>query len=354
MAELSIIDIIIAILLFGFIVLVHEFGHFLFAKLNGIGVVEFSIGMGPRLFSVVRGETRYSIKLLPFGGSCMMVGEDEQQADPKAFNNKPVWARISVIAAGPVFNMILAFLFAFIVVSIQGHDYPVISEVMDHLPAAEAGLEPGDRITMINRQTISSSRDISLYFMSHPGETVTISYRRDEGGSQIQGTAKITPVYAAERKSHMIGIRFVPPQPVTSAGELVSCSAYELKYWVSTTFTSLRMLVQKQVALDEAVSGPIGIVSMVGETIESGREQGPVSVLYYLSFWVLLLSANLGIMNLLPLPALDGGRLVFLFLELLRGKPVDPEKEGMVHMAGMMVLMALMVLILFNDVRNLL
>lgn len=351
---LSIIDIIIAILLFGFIVLIHEFGHFLFAKLNGIGVVEFSIGMGPRLCSVVRGETRYSIKILPFGGSCMMVGEDEQQADPKAFNNKPVWARISVIAAGPIFNMILAFLFAFVIVSVQGHDYPVISEVMDNFPAAETGLEPGDQITTINKQKISSSRDISLYFMSHPGETVTISYRRDEGGNQIQGTTKITPVYVEERQSYMIGIGFTPWQPVSSAGELVSCSAYEVKYCVSTTFASLRMLVQKQVAVDEAVSGPIGIVSMVGQTIESGREQGPMAVLYYLSYWILLLSSSLGIMNLLPIPALDGGRLVFLILELLRGKPVDPEKEGMVHMAGMMVLMALMVLILFNDVRKLL
>lgn len=354
MAELGIINILIAILLFGFIVLVHEFGHFLFAKLNGIGVVEFSIGMGPRLCSMVRGETRYSIKILPFGGSCMMIGEDEQQADPKAFNNKPVWARISVIAAGPIFNMILAFLFAFIIVAVQGHDYPVISEVMDHYPAVEAGLEPGDRIMKINKQKISSSRDIGLYFMSHPGEAVTISYRRDENGNQIQGTTNVTPMYVAERQSYMIGISFVPEQPVSSAGELIACSAYEVKYCVSTTFVSLRMLVQKQIPVDEAVSGPIGIVSMVGETIENGREQGVLTVLYYLSYWILLLSSSLGIMNLLPLPALDGGRLVFLILELLRGKPIDQEKESMVHMAGMMVLMALMVLILFNDVRKLL
>lgn len=351
---LRIIDIIIAVLLFGFIVLVHEFGHFIFAKLNGIGVVEFSIGMGPRLFSISRGETRYSIKILPFGGSCMMVGEDERQTDPKAFHNKPVWARISVIAAGPAFNMILAFLFAFIIVSVQGHDYPVIREVTEHYPAAEAGLEPGDRIVAIDKQKISSSRDVSLYFMSHPGETATVSYRRNEGGKPIQGTVKITPVYVAERQSYMVGIAFIPWQPVSSAGELARCSAYEVKYCVSTTFATLRMLIQKQIAVDEAVSGPVRIVSMVGETIESGREQGPLTVLYYLSYWVLLLSSSLGIMNLLPLPALDGGRLVFLILELLRGKPIDPEKEGMVHMAGMILLMLLMVLILFNDVRKLL
>jgi len=353
-AVLNFIDIMIAILLFGFIVFVHELGHFLFAKLNGIGVVEFSIGMGPRLCSVVRGETRYSLKILPFGGSCMMVGEDEQQADPKAFNNKPVWARISVIAAGPIFNMILAFLFAFVFVSMQGHDSPVIGNLMDNFPAAEAGLEPGDQIMAINNQKIFSSRDMSLYFSSHQGKTVTVSYLRDKGGSQTQETTTITPIYVEERQSYMIGIEFIPRQPVSSAGEWVRCSAYEVKYCISSTFVTLRMLVQKQLPVDEAVTGPIGIVSMVGETMESGREQGPQVVLYFVSFWILLLSSSLGIMNLLPIPALDGGRLVFLILELVRGKPIDPEKEGMVHMAGMMVLMALMVMILFIDVRRLL
>ncbi len=135
------LNILAAVLLFGFIVLVHEFGHFLLAKCSGIGVVEFSVGMGPRIFSVEKGETRYSIKALPFGGSCMMVGEDSENPDPKAFNNKPVLSRIAVIAAGPVFNFILAFLFAMLIVAQIGHDAPVLTGVMEGSPAEEAGLQ---------------------------------------------------------------------------------------------------------------------------------------------------------------------------------------------------------------------
>ena len=359
------LNILAAVLLFGLIVLIHEFGHFLFAKLNGIGVVEFSIGMGPRLLSTVRGETRYSIKILHFGGSCMMVGEDmgeEEGAapDPKAFNSKPVWARIQVIAAGPVFNFILAFLFAMVIVAQIGHDTPVLYGVMEGYPAQEAGLQAGDKITRINNRKIRAHRDVSLYLYSHPGEEMTIYYERPAGGSWEQGGAaerrsvRITPVYAEEYQSHMLGVQFRGYEKTHGLAELISASAYEVGYCVRSTFDSIGMMFRRQVEMDEAVAGPVQIVTMVGETVEEGRQQGPAAVLFVLSNWILLLSASLGIMNLLPVPALDGGRLLFLFFELLRGRPVDPEKEGMVHMAGMALLMAFMVLVLFNDIRKLL
>lgn len=353
------LNIIAAILVFGFIVLVHEFGHFLLAKLNGIGVVEFSIGMGPRLFSFVKGETRYSIKILPFGGSCMMVGEDEDASDPKAFAGKPVWARIAVIAAGPGFNFILAFLFALILVAHTGHDSPVLTSVMDGYPAQEAGLMAGDKLVKINGRRVSAYRDVGLYLMSHPGKTVTVKLERPEGGTWEKGTPfqtmekVLTPAYSAEQGSYMIGAYFEGYKKVTSLPQLIRYSAYEVKFCVVSTFDSLRMLFSRQVKADEAVAGPVRIVSMVGETVGEGRAAGGSALLLIVSYWILLLSTSLGIMNLLPIPALDGGRLVFLLLELLRGKPIDPEKENMVHMVGMMALMALMVLVLFNDVRNL-
>lgn len=353
------LNILAAILLFGVIVLVHEFGHFLFAKLNGIGVVEFSVGMGPRLFSVVRGETRYSIKALPFGGSCMMVGEDAGDPDPKAFNNKPVWARILVIAAGPGFNFILAFLAAMVLVAQVGHDGNILYGVLEGSPAQEAGLQAGDKITRINNRKVTAHRDVSLYLLTHPGETVTLRYERPVGGSWENGGAaerrstEITPAYNQEYQSYMLGVQFAGWEKVKNPAEFLSASAYEVKYCVMSTFDSFGMLFRRQMKVDEAVSGPVQIVSMVSETVGEGREAGAAAVVYVISNWILLLSASLGIMNLLPIPALDGGRLFFLFLELLRGEPIDPEKEGMVHTAGLMLLMALMVLVLFNDIQKL-
>lgn len=354
------LNILAAILLFGFIVLVHEFGHFLLAKLNGIGVVEFSIGMGPRLCSFTKGETRYSIKILPFGGSCMMVGEDSENPDPKAFNNKSVWARIAVIAAGPVFNFILAFLFAMVIVAQVGHDSPVLTGVSEGSPAQEAGLQPGDKLTQINNRKVTAYRDVQMYTLSHPGETVTLKYLRPPGGSWEKDGAvekrsvTLTPAFNEERNAYMLGVEFSGQYEKTKGiGELIRYSAYEVKYCVTSTFDSIGMMIRRQIKVDEAMAGPVGIVNMVGETVQQGREAGAMAVVFVLSNWILLLSASLGIMNLLPIPALDGGRLLFLFIELVRGKPIDPEKEGMVHMAGMMLLMALMVLVLFNDIRRL-
>lgn len=352
------LNILAAILLFGFIVLVHEFGHFLLAKVNGIGVVEFSIGMGPRLFSFTKGETRYSIKILPFGGSCMMVGEDVENPDPKAFNNKPVWSRIAVIAAGPIFNFILAFLFAIVIVSQFGHDSAVLHGVTENSPAQEAGLQAGDKITKINNRKIVSYRDVLMYIVTHPGEEMTVYYQRPPGGSwENNGAAEkrstvMTPRYDEERQAYLLGVQFYGNEEVEGIGELLYYSAYEVKYCISSTFDSIGMMIRGKIQVNDAVSGPIGIVDMVSETVQEGREAGGLAVALVLSNWVLLLSASLGIMNLLPFPALDGGRLLFLFIEVLRGKPVDPEKEGMVHMAGMMVLMVLMVLVLFNDIRT--
>ena len=343
-----------AVLIFGIIIMIHEFGHFLFAKLNGIGVIEFSLGMGPRLYSFEKGGTRYSIKILPFGGSCMMLGEDEENSDQSAFNNKSVWARISVVAAGPIFNFLLAFLLSMVIVGLTGCQPAPVMEVMDGYPAKEAGLLPGDLITEINGRNIHSKDDITLYIQTHAGKTMKVEYKRADGNGGVERrSAVIVPQYSEEDGGYLMGVRFDGvAKPVSGLGQLLVHSAYEVKYWIQYVFDAFYMMFHGEVSLND-LSGPVGIVTTIDDTVDQVIPYGRTVVILTLINFCILLSANLGVMNLLPIPALDGGRLVFLFIEAVRGKPIDKEKEGMVHMAGMMLLMALMVLVLFNDVRKL-
>jgi len=342
------LNIIAALLVFSIIVIIHELGHFLLAKKNGITVVEFSIGMGPRLLSFDKNGTKYSVKALPFGGSCMMLGEDEDSGDEGAFNNKPVWARISVIAAGPIFNFLLAFVFAVIIIGSVGYDPAALSGVIEGYPAEAAGLQAGDMIVKLNNKKIVVYRDISMYLYFNPGKTLDVVYERE--GQRYETT--IVPTYSEEYGSYMMGIETLPTRQKTNVAGTLRYAAYEVKYWIVNTVKSVSMLVTGQVKADE-LSGPVGIVSMIGETVEESKSDGFYYVLLNLLNMCILLSANLGVMNLLPLPALDGGRLVFLLFEAIAGRPVSREKEGIVHMVGMICLMLLMVFVLFNDIRRL-
>lgn len=345
-------SIIVAILVFGLIVLIHEFGHFIVAKKCGIGVLEFSIGMGPRICSFVKGETRYSIKALPFGGSCMMLGEDENETDPKAFNNKPVWSRIAVVAAGPFFNFLLALVLGIIIVRAAGYDAPRLIDVQEGFPAQEQGMQAGDIITKLNREPVVVYRDITLYMLTHPTDTVQVEYLRpsEDGQTMEKRTAVITPKYSEETGTYMLGImvsRYY--QQVEGIGETLKYGAYEVVYCMKMVVKSIGMMLRGQVGMDD-MAGPVRMVSIIDETVEETIPYGIETMVLTLMNLCMLLSANLGVMNLLPIPALDGGRLVFLLIEAVRGKPIDKEKEGMVHMAGMAVLMCLMVLVLFNDI----
>ncbi len=339
--------IILALLIFSAIVIFHELGHFLLAKKNGICVTEFSLGMGPNIASFTKGETKYSLKLLPFGGSCMMLGEDTNSDDERAFGKKSVWARISVIAAGPIFNFILAFILSIFIIGSIGYDAPIISQVMDGYPAQEAGLQAGDKIIKINDTKINVYREITLFVQLHQGETADIVYERD---GEVK-TVTLTPKYDSEANAYYYGLQYdgsrVKGNPLTT----LKYSAYEVKYWIDTTLKSLGMLFKGQVSADD-VSGPVGIVNVIGTTYEETKSSGTFYVWLNMLNISILLSANLGVMNLIPFPALDGGRLVFLFIEVLRGKPIDQEKEGMVHFIGLMALMLLMIFVMFNDIRN--
>lgn len=340
--------IIIALLIFSIIILFHELGHFLLAKANGIRVNEFCLGLGPTLFGVTKGETKYSLKLLPFGGACMMEGEDEESDDSRSFHKKSVPARISVVIAGPLFNFIMAFVFAFILICNIGYDLPVIAEVSEGYAAEAAGMQAGDTIVKMNNSRIHFYREVSSYAMFHPGETVEVTYERD--GERKTTTLK--PQYDEELSKYRYGFVGGAENQKGNILQNLKYSVYEVKYWITTTLGSLKMLVTGGYSVND-MSGPVGIVDAIGSSYEESISIGYFAAFLQMIYITILLSANLGVMNLLPLPALDGGRLVFLVIEGIRGKRVDPDKEGMVHFVGLMLLLALMVIVMFNDIRKL-
>lgn len=422
-------NIIIALLVLSVIIIIHEFGHFIVAKANGIGVTEFAVGMGPRLFNVKRGETDYCIKLLPFGGSCMMVGEDAESEDEKAFNNKPVWARIAVIAAGPIFNFILAYIMAVIIIANIGYDPCVIGSVEENSVAYNAGLMVGDKIISINGKNVLFAREYSIIELISPDKTLNIVYERDgnrytttvvpefvekdiyqvgisiseltinsvvegmpaqlagllkddviisiDGNKVEDSSAAVAAINNCNGKTiEMVVLRAGNEVSVSITPKIVHTSGYEtglamsyyrvkttalqtlgysfneVKYWICTVFENLAMMFRGEVSADD-VAGPVGVVSLIGDVVEESKEDGIFYVFVNIFNLVLMLSANLGVMNLLPIPALDGGRLVFLIIEAITRKPIDREKEGMVHFVGIILLMILMVIITFNDISNL-
>lgn len=346
------ISIVLFIIIFCVVVVSHELGHFITAKKNGIHVVEFFIGMGPTVFSFHKGDTKYSLKLLPIGGACMFEGEDGLEREKGefsegAFQNAPVWARFATIFAGPLFNFLTAYVMALVLVSVCGITTSEVQAVNEGSRAAEVGLQAGDVLTKINGKRIHLGGEVTLISqLNTRGESLTVTYERDGQES----TVVINPSYDEESQRYYMGI---------VAGGYLKCNVpqtfqyafYTMKFYAETTFKSLQMLVTGQLSKED-VSGPVGIVKMVDDVYDAVKPYGVVEVLLNMTNIALLLSVNLGIMNLLPLPALDGGRLVFLLIEAIRGKPVPPEKEGMVHLAGMMALMVLMALVLFNDITK--
>lgn len=339
------------VLIFGAVVLSHEFGHFLLAKMNGIHVVEFSVGMGPTLLSFKRKETKYALRLLPIGGACMFEGEDglesENGGGEGSFTKASVWARIATVIAGPLFNFILAFIVAVIVVSLSPTDRPVLTGVTEGGAAEEVGLLAGDEIISINGEKTHLFREVSLLAMLNKGDDMEIVYERDG----VKDTVILTPTYSEADGRYYMGVQGTVYEQ--AKGLAVFRDAwYEIRYSVNSTYKSLGMLLTGQFNRQD-VAGPVGIaVNVVGKTYDTAKDYGVKAVVLSMLNIVLLLSVNLGILNLLPIPALDGGRLVFLLIEVIRGKPIPPEKEGIVHFVGLVFFMVLMVVVLFNDLAN--
>lgn len=438
--------IILAIFVFSVLVIFHEMGHFLIAKKNGIGVTEFSIGMGPRLFSFVKGGTRYSLKLIMFGGSCAMVGNDmfeaEYQKDDEeeeesiegikderedSFNNKSVWARIAVIAAGPIFNFILAWVLAVVLIGLEGFTNTEITGIAKKGAAAQAGLEVGDEIKEYNGHKLTIGDDFYMYTTFEPitGDPISVTYERDgkeyktqinpaiwyavgisytanKKEAEIQVSKKsaadlaglksgdvvaaingnkigsgeelseyttenpftkdeveITVLRDGEEKvfnvtpqnaGYYIGLS-VGAQEKGNALQVLRYSFTQLRYNIEVTVKSFGMLFTGKLNKDD-VSGVVGIVKIVGDSYEETRPYGPYYVFLQIVYLLIIFSVNLGVVNLFPFPALDGGRLVFLIIEAIRRKPVSKKVEAYFTLAGVFILFALMILIMINDITK--
>lgn len=411
------------IVIFGGLVFFHELGHFIFAKRAGIMVREFAIGMGPKIFGVTKGETIYTIRLLPIGGYVRMAGEDTDSVELKPgyrigvmlnddneiekiyfnqnkthpniyfleveradlerelwiegynedeelvrfnvarnamliengvetiiapydrqFNSKSVGARAMAIFAGPLFNFILAFFIFMALGFMQGvpTNEPIITEVVAESPAAVAGMKDGDLVTAIDGQAINEWNDLVAIVQDKPNESLTVDVERD--GTPL--TLTMTPeVIEQDGKEYgQIGVRYMSPmERIMNPFAAAWYGVLSTVDWTKTIIGLLGDLITGQFTID-ALSGPVGIYKSTEEVAKYG--------LFSLMHWAAVLSINLGIMNLLPLPALDGGRLMFFAVEAVRGKPVDSQKEGMVHFVGIMLLMVLMVVVTWNDIQK--
>ncbi len=340
-----VIKIIIAILIFSFIVIFHELGHLLVAKKCDIKVNEFSLGLGPTLFSFGKGETKYSLKLLPFGGACMMEGEDSESSDDRAFNKKPVWQRFLVVAAGPFNNFILAFVLCVIVIALTGVDRPIVSNVTEGESAMEQGMMPGDEIIKLDSYRIHFSHEVSAYVFFHQDDDIKVTYLRD--GEEKEAVVK--PHYSENTHKYIIGFEWNRTYEKVNIFKDFYYGMCQMKYYIYSTFKSLAMLVTGNVSFKE-MSGPVGIVKVIGDTYEQSKPSGVKYIISNLMNLAALLSANLVVMNLLPIPALDGGRLVFYIVEAIRGKKLNEKIENAVHLVGFALMMLLMLVVMYNDI----
>ena len=362
------VSIISLIIILGLLIFIHEFGHYIVAKKNGVGVVEFAIGVGPAIFSWIRNETKYSVRWIPFGGYCMMLGEDQYFPDPaadgeaveldddRAFSKKSVWVRIAVILAGPMFNFLLALVLAIVMTALIGATTTKIGGVSPGYPAEAAGLKAGDEITKLDGRRMHIFSDVSLYIALHEGEALDVTYKRD--GETHETT--ITPVYDEQAKRYYIGIGSAPRQEKLNALEIVKYGWYEFAYDTGVVFKSLGMLFSGKAGLND-LSGPVGMAGIVDDIVTEVADDTKNESFWTTAYWVIinlisftvLISANLGVMNLLPIPALDGGRFLFLIIEAVRRKRIPPEKEGFVHLVGMGLLLILMAFVMYNDITKL-
>lgn len=354
-------SIVIAVIIFGIIVIIHEFGHYIMAVRAGILVEEFALGMGPKLFGVTKGDTLYSIRLFPVGGFCKMLGDDADNDDERAFNNKSVGARISVISAGVVMNFLLALLIFIVLAGLNGFAIPVIKSVAPGLPAEAAQLRPGDRITSLNGQKVNIYEDLSYALSESRDTNITVGIRRDKEHFMIN----VVPVYDQSLDRYLIGFECQRKAPLFGDGQVdVSLQRanvletflngyHRIFFFMKVNLKGIVNIFTFRADMAE-VSGPIGIVNAIGETYEESIKDGLFYTIQTIMSFVAMLSASLALFNLLPLPALDGGRLIFLLIEAVRRKPVSPEKEGMVHFIGFVMLMILAVFVAYNDIIRIL
>lgn len=343
--------IIFAILVFSLIIFVHELGHFLTARMFKVKVLEFAIGMGPAIFSKTKGETKYSVRAIPIGGFCSMEGEDEKSDSDSAFSSKPWYKRLVILAAGAFMNVVLGFIICLILLSVtsgmsKGIQTPEVASVVEGTDAANF-LQVNDKILKVGSSKINIVRDINFAMQQNGNKPVKVTVLRN--GEKLTG--EITPhkvTYDDGTSSYIIGfstkISDVTPLRVLKE------ALFETIWMGKTVFVSLGMLISGDASMND-MSGPVGVISAMNESSKAvgGGFLGFLNLMFLASF----ISVNIGIMNLLPIPALDGGRIFFALIEGIIRKPIPPEKEGVVHFIGLILLMGLMVFATWNDILRL-
>ncbi|MHC1694574.1 MAG: RIP metalloprotease [Eubacteriales bacterium] len=336
------VTILIAILVFGIMIFIHELGHFLSARASGVTVKEFAIGMGPKILWHRSKKTRtiYALRLFPIGGFCNMVGEDEEVDDAGSFSTKPIWKRLIIILAGAIMNLLLGFvLMSILVTSANGYYSPkVLRFASEGSMSDQTGLYVGDEIVKVNSKRINIYNDLVYALIRDGAQPVTLEVIRN--GEKV--VLKDVKFPSAKEGSITYGsVDFYPVVEEKTLGVVIKQTFFQSLSTVDMVWTSLLDLVAGKYGM-EAVSGPVGVTKEIGNAVKSG----PTNFLYLFA----VITINLGVVNLLPLPALDGGRVVFLLIELVRGKPVKPEYEGYVHLVGIVLLLMLMVVVTYNDI----
>lgn len=346
--------IIIAIIIFGILIAIHEFGHFTAAKLCGVKVEEFAIGMGPALFKKQKGETVYALRILPIGGFCAMAGEDEESDDPRAFTNQGFWKKFVILCAGSFMNLVLGIVLILIMYAgAQAFVTPTIDHFMDGCPyEGTEAMQAGDTFYSIDGQRIYLVSDVSSFLMRGDG-VYDIVMLRDGEKVELKDFALTTKTYAEyANEGPKYGFVF---------GYTEATFGTKLEYTWNTTLEFSRLvwlglgdLINGKVGLKD-MSGPVGIVDMmneVGQQAESAKAAAD-NLLYISAF----IAVNLAIMNMLPIPALDGGRvflmIVTVIIEAVSHKKLDPKYEGYIHLGGMVLLLGLMALVMYNDIAKL-
>lgn len=332
------ITIISSIIIFLLVILIHEFGHFIVAKMNGVSVLEFSIGMGPKLFQRESNGTLYSLRVLPVGGYCQLEGEDEENDSPNSLNNQSPLVRLKVILAGAIMNFILAFILLILLMSVSRVSTEVSGVIKDS-PAYSSGIQTGDQIVSINGENVSDGEELLKSIKESQGD-LNIGVIRDSQSKNI----KVTP--RLENNIRKIGVNFQEEYNIKNFSLIKGFKKGVITFLNLTgmLYKFLGMLITGQLGLG-GVSGPVGVVKEIGNAAKTGVAN--------LIFLLAYININLGVFNLLPIPALDGGRAIFILIEMIFGKKISQEKEGYIHMVGLILLLALIAIVTIKDVIKL-
>lgn len=348
--------ILIAILLFGFLIAIHEWGHFITAKLLGVHVQEFAIGMGPLLYSKQKGETLYSLRAIPMGGFCQMEGEDEDTGGNGSFIKKPAWKKIIILSAGSFMNFVAGLVILFVLFSqAQVFTTPVISDFMDGFPyASEEGLLVGDRIASIDGRKVHSTNDVQLYFALADDETMDLVVERDGEYLKRDNFPLKLREYSTSDGETVLRYGFYFSQVEANLSNTLSETWNTSLFFARSVWISLQMLGQGEAGIKD-MSGPVGIVSLIGE---AGTQAESVGIGMKNVFYIIaLVAVNLAVMNMLPIPTLDGGRIFLILINrlyyFLTKREINPKYEAYIHAVGFVLLITLMVVVTFFDVIKL-